>query len=67
MWGVRERKALRIMPRFLPSAIKMEKAAGADVRRRISSDLDILSLRCLSDVCSISDPLGPSPVVPLAT
>lgn len=55
MWGVRERKALRIMPTFLPSAIKMEKAAGADVRRRISSDLDILSLRCLSDVCSISD------------
>lgn len=63
MWGVRERKVLRIMLRFLFLVIKMEKVVGVDVRRRISLDLDILSLRCLLDVCSILDFFGFSFVV----
>lgn len=49
MRDVRERKVLRVIPRFLTSAIKMGKTAGADVRGKISSVLDILSLSCLLD------------------
>lgn len=49
MWNKREKKVLRIIPRFLTSATKMENAAGADVRGEISSVLDRLSLRCLLD------------------
>lgn len=55
---MRERKALRIVPRFLTSAIRVGKAASTDVRGKFSSDLDILSLRCLLDIYSISDPLA---------